>query len=203
MKQVNSVADVSVYITLIELFFQERLCHQNTLFLEDFKFVRQINSNYIFSRASYFAIFSLVLKLTVSEQRQMYLTSATGSDCQTLPLGAPWTSVSAIECYLTCVDQFPDSCHSVVYNPDTLACTPGSTAFGSIETLPSSIPDANSSDAIYYLKQPVPACNASLVFFLLFFRPPPPPPPPSLKKKKRKKKEHIISQFPLGYILSF
>ena len=94
----------------------------------------------------------------------MYLTSGTGSDCQTSPLGAPWTSVCSIECYLTCVDQFPDSCHSVVYNPDTLACTPGSTAFGPIETLPSSIPDANSSDAIYYLKQPVPACNANLGF---------------------------------------
>ncbi|KAK3756297.1 hypothetical protein RRG08_064783 [Elysia crispata] len=107
-----------------------------------------------------------MLRGASTEQREVRLKKSTGSDCQTLPLGAPWTSVSAIECYLTCVDQFPDSCHSVVYNPDTLACTPGSTAFGPIETLPSSIPDANSNDAIYYLKQPVPACNANLGFAL-------------------------------------
>ncbi|KAK3756296.1 hypothetical protein RRG08_064782 [Elysia crispata] len=111
-------------------------------------------------------IISQVLRGASTGQREVRLKKSTGSDCQTLPLGAPWTSVSAIECYLTCVDQFPDSCHSVVYNPDTLACTPGSTAFGPIETLPSSIPGANSNDAIYYLKQPVPACNASLGFAL-------------------------------------
>ena len=101
-----------------------------------------------------------------TEQREVRLKKSTGSHCQSLALTTPWISLSPVECYLFCLDQFPDSCHSVVYNPDTLACTPGSTAFGPIKTLPSSIPDANSSDAIYYLKQPVPTCNANLGFTL-------------------------------------
>ncbi|RUS73161.1 hypothetical protein EGW08_019083 [Elysia chlorotica] len=96
--------------------------------------------------------------------RTSYITESTGSECQTLQLDEPWTSPTVFSCYLACKQKFPGTCQSVTYNPDTLSCTPGSTAFGPIETLPSTIPDANSTDAIYFLNQPVPACNASLGF---------------------------------------
>ena len=109
---------------------------------------------------------SPVIERAGSEQRQVQLTMSTGGDCQALSLGSPWTSVSALQCYLVCTDRFPDTCQSVVYNADTQSCTPGSTAFGRIETISSAIPSATSNDSVYYLSQPVPTCNTGLGFAL-------------------------------------
>ncbi|RUS70181.1 hypothetical protein EGW08_022054 [Elysia chlorotica] len=107
-----------------------------------------------------------VLKLANCEptHRTSYITESTGGECQTLQLAESWTSDTVLSCYVACRHKFPDTCQSVTYNPHTLSCTPGSTAFGPIDTLPSTIPDANSTDAIYVLNQPVPACNAGLGF---------------------------------------
>ena len=96
----------------------------------------------------------------------MKLTRSSGAQCQTLPLGSQWTAVSPIECILLCTARFPDTCQSVVYNADTQSCTPGSTAFGRIETLPSAIPSVSSNHIVYYLSQPVPTCNTDLGFAL-------------------------------------
>ncbi|KAK3734178.1 hypothetical protein RRG08_037541 [Elysia crispata] len=96
--------------------------------------------------------------------RQAYLTRATGQECQTGAIGDSWTTISNIGCYIKCTFLYRVTCESVVYNPDTKGCTPGSVAleslaFGSLGQ--SRIPARDSDEEIYYAKRPVPECNTT------------------------------------------
>lgn len=94
-----------------------------------------------------------------SLQREYHLTQATWQDCQTLQLGDLWSAASVVACFAECRARFPESCQSVVYNENTKNCRFGSPAFGPILTISTSIPEADSTDAIFYAKQPVPPCD--------------------------------------------
>ena len=100
------------------------------------------------------------------QAREAYLKRSTGDSCQTLSIGDPWKSDSPVKCYSQCMVRFPKTCASIVYNPKTKSCTPGSTAFGRLDRIDIAIPDQNSGDKIYYVKQPIPPCNASDGFSL-------------------------------------
>ncbi|GFS24303.1 CD209 antigen [Elysia marginata] len=96
------------------------------------------------------------------------LTLASGSECQTEPLGHPWTSYSPAVCYWQCRARYRDTCQSVVFNTDTQMCTPGGIAFRSLEFIPTLVPLVHSVDTIYYAKQPIPPCDAASGNFVLF-----------------------------------
>ncbi|GFS19582.1 C-type lectin domain family 4 member M [Elysia marginata] len=100
--------------------------------------------------------------------RETSLIRASGSECQTEPLGDAWTSPSGLTCYWDCVTFYPTSCQSVVYNADTQTCTPGGVAFRPLEFISKLLPRAHSADTIYYTKQPIPSCDTGSGNFILF-----------------------------------
>ncbi|GFS15372.1 CD209 antigen [Elysia marginata] len=101
-------------------------------------------------------------------QRSAHLSFARDQACQTQQLGEPWTSASQVDCYWECVDLYPDTCQSIVFNNDTKTCTPGAVAFRPLEFITTSIPSANSTDTIYVVRQPVPHCDTSSGNFDLY-----------------------------------
>ena len=64
--------------------------------------------------------------------------------------------------------RFFNVCQSVVYNPYTQRCTPGSIAFALLTDVTNSIPTPGSGDHIYYMRQPIPSCNTASGDFALY-----------------------------------
>ncbi|KAK3749336.1 hypothetical protein RRG08_056216 [Elysia crispata] len=115
-------------------------------------------------RVSMWYLLLLIALGAKTELRQARLTRATGQECSTTAIGESWVSESNIGCYIECMLFYPLTCESVVYNPDTKDCTPGSVALKTLTFAAfgqTRIPAKDSDEKIYYTKRPVPECNTT------------------------------------------
>ncbi|GFO13378.1 C-type lectin domain family 4 member e [Plakobranchus ocellatus] len=102
----------------------------------------------------------------ICDERQVYLREDLSRFCRTLPLGESWISLSPVKCFAACISRFPETCRSMVYNQVTHTCTPGGTAFGTLQNVQTSIPKTNLNEKLFYAEFANPACNTSNGFAL-------------------------------------